>query len=205
MNKKELSSKAYEALRIIRNDIMHFGKVPSVRRLMTGLGYKSPRSAMEMLEKLEEAGFLKRKDSGLYSLISYDDQDLGRTVLIPLLGSASCGLPLFAEENIEAMIPVSTLIAKTGSKYFLLHATGDSMNNAGINDGDLMLVRQQETADQGQRVVALIDDSATVKEFYRKGDLVILKPNSKNKIHQNIILTSEFKIQGVVITTIPRD
>lgn len=204
MSEKGLSQKAYEALRFIRNDVMHFGKVPTMRRLMTGLYYKSPRSAMMLMDELEQQGFLKKREGGSYNFVRDLPQDESRTVNIPLVGSVPCGSPMLAEENIEAMIPVSVVLAKPGSKYFLLHAVGDSMNNADINDGDLVLVRQQETAESGQRVVALIDDEATIKEFYKNNNVVMLKPNSKNSDHQPIILTSAFRIQGIVVATIPK-
>lgn len=77
------------------------------------------------------------------------------------------------------------------------------MNKAGINDGDLVLVKQQSSAENGQQVVALIDDEATIKEFQKKGHVVILKPHSTNSKHQPFILTDDFQIQGVVVATLP--
>ena len=121
-----------------------------------------------------------------------------KTVKIPVLGNVSCGSPFFAEENIETYIPVSDRFMKTSYNYFILRASGDSMDDAGINDGDLVLIRQQQTAYNGDRVVALIDNEATIKEFYHKGNMVILRPRSKNSKHQPIILTEDFRIQGVV-------
>jgi repressor LexA len=101
------------------------------------------------------------------------------------------------------MVPVSQRIARPGAVYFLLHAVGDSMDEAGINDGDLVLVRQQPVADEGQKIVALIDDEATIKEFRRKKEKVVLAPRSSNPRHRPIILDQEFIIQGVVIDTLP--
>ncbi|MEE9349620.1 MAG: transcriptional repressor LexA [Flavobacteriaceae bacterium] len=124
------------------------------------------------------------------------------TVLIPLVGMASCGLPIFAEENIEAQVPISIKLIKKGHRYFLLRAKGDSMNNSGINDGDLVLIRQQNQAINGDRVVALINDEATIKEYHHTGELVVLKPKSNNKKYQPIILTDDFRIQGVVESVI---
>jgi repressor LexA len=116
----------------------------------------------------------------------------------------ACGVPILAEENIDAMIPVSVKLAKPPHKYFFLRAKGDSMNEVGINDGDMVLVKQQITANNGDIVVALIDDEATVKEFHRQGNTIILKPRSKNKKkHQPIILTRDFQVQGLVVSTIP--
>ena len=205
MSEENLSQKAKEALRHIRNSIMHFGKIPSVRELMNAMDYKSPRSAVLLMEELEENGFLEKKSEGGYRLIKdLSEGNMARTVSVPLVGAVTCGAPMLAEENIEALIPVSTSIAKPGWKYFLLRAKGDSMDKAGINEGDLILVRQQATANNGQNVVALIDDEATVKEYQHKGDFVTLLPKSYNDFHQPIILTRDFQIQGVVVATIPK-
>ena len=126
-----------------------------------------------------------------------------QTVKVPLLGDVACGTPIFAEENIEALIPVSDKLIKPSSRYFILRVSGDSMDDAGINDGDLVLIRQQQTAQNGDKVVALIDDEATIKEFHHCGNMIVLKPKSKNSKHQPIILTNDFRIQGVVETVIP--
>lgn len=125
------------------------------------------------------------------------------TIKIPLLGTIACGTPIFAEENIEAFIPVSDKFVKPSNRYFILRASGDSMNDAGINDGDLVLIRQQQIAQNGDKIVALIDDEATIKEFYNNGNMIILKPRSKNSKHQPIVLTNDFRIQGIVETVIP--
>ena len=125
------------------------------------------------------------------------------TVKIPLLGEVACGIPILAVENVRAEIPVSKKILKPNSQYFLLRASGDSMDLAGINDGDLVLLKQQQTARNGDLVLALIDDEATLKEFNHNGNMVVLKPKSKNPKHQPIILTSDFKVQGIVEQIIP--
>ena len=110
---------------------------------------------------------------------------------------------MLAEENIEGYIAVSTTIAKPGRKYFLLRARGDSMDKAGIRDGDMVLVRQQPTADQRDRVVALIDQEATIKEYQRAKGMVVLRPRSSNPRHQPILLTKDFRVQGVVEAVVP--
>lgn len=120
------------------------------------------------------------------------------TVEIPLLGSVSCGVPIFAEENIEAQILVSTKLIRKSSNYFFLRAFGDSMNKKGINSGDLLLIKQQQVAENKDLVLALVDDDATVKEFINNGDTIVLKPHSTNPKHQPIILTNDFRIQGIV-------
>ena len=126
-----------------------------------------------------------------------------RTIGVPVVGSAACGTPILAEENIENMISVSTRVAKPPFRYFFLRAKGDSMNLAGIDDGALVLVRQQNTASDRDIVVALIDDEATIKEYNVSGSAVVLKPLSTNREHSPIVMSRNFIIQGVVITTIP--
>lgn len=200
----ELNKKELQLLRLIRNEVVHSGTSPSVRELMKKLEYKSPYSVVLILNKLVEAGFLSKSSEGKIRL----KRDLkptninARTINVPLVGSAPCGNPLLAEQNIEAKIPVSVQLAKPGNKYFLLRAMGDSMNLKGINNGNLVLVREQNTAENGDVVVALIDDEATIKEFERSKDVVLLKPKSKNKQHKPIVLDRNFLIQGKIVATI---
>ena len=148
---------------------------------------------------------MKRR-SGAYQLLT--DPVLGgksaQTIEVPVIGSVACGKPILAEEHIEGYIPVSTSIAKRGAKHYFLHAHGDSMNRAGIHDGDMVLIRLQTIAEEGDRVVALVDDEVTIKEFRRSNNMVILMPRSTNPAHQPIILTKDFKVQGVVVAVISK-
>lgn len=206
MGQKELNQKQLQAVKFIRSWLMHHGKTPSVRKLMDALGYKSPRSASLIIDELIMKGVLKKKSNGEIHLVR--DGDIhsaanAHTVNIPFIGSVACGLPILAEENVEAMIPVSLNLARPGNRYFFLRARGDSMDQSGINDGDLVLIRQESSAKDGDIVVALIDEEATIKEFQRTKGAIILKPKSSNKKHRPIILTSDFQIQGVVVTAIP--
>ena len=160
---------------------------------------------MLLMEELEENGFLEKKTDGSYRLIkNLSDNEVTRTVDVPLVGTVSCGVPILAEQNIEAMIPVSTSLVKSGSRYFLLKAKGDSMDKAGINDGDLILIKQYPVAKNGERVLALIDDEVTVKEFYRSRNIVTLLPRSYNSKYQPIIVTDDLMIQGIVVEVIPK-
>jgi repressor LexA len=205
MENRRLTENQIRTLRYLRNALVHGGNSPSIRDIAEALGYRSPRSAFILLNELIEKGFLKRKEDGKLQLKKglIEQEDHARTVNVPLVGTVPCGSPLLAEENIEAYVPVSTSLARPGSRYFLLKAKGDSMDQAGIENGNLLLVRQQQSAENGERVVALIDDEATVKEFHREENAVILKPKSKNKKHKPIILTENFIIQGVVTTVLP--
>ncbi len=204
MAEQILSQKAKEALRHIRNWVMKYGQMPSVRELMNVMEYKSSRSALLLMDELVAGGFLEKRREGGLKLIRDLANEAAETVSIPLVGAVACGIPLLAEENIEAMIPISISMIRPGSKYFFLRAKGNSMDEAGINDGDLVLIKQQSNAENGQMVVALIDDEATLKILHRTGEFVTLMPKSSNSKHQPIIVTTEMRIQGIVDTVIPK-
>lgn len=197
--KNTLSESEIEAVRQIRNAIMRYGKPPSVRALMKSMGFSSPRAVSYLLEKLSEKNVVKRGPEGLRIISDFTgDESRINTVDIPLVGDVACGSPILAEQNIVDSMPVSITLAKPPYKYFMLKAKGDSMNKKGINSGDLILVRQQQTARNGDLVVVLIDDKATVKEFRSLGDTVALVPHSTNPKHKPIIIDHNFLIQGVV-------
>ncbi len=205
MNKNTLLTlKENEALVEVRRAVRLFGRFPSVRELMISMGYRSPRSAAVLLERLEAKNYLQRDPLGRLQIAPEPETTTSaETVDIPLVGMAQCGAPRWAEQNIEEYVKVSTRLAPRGQRHFFLRAKGDSMNEAGIEEGDMVLVRVQQTAQDGDRVVALIDDEVTIKEFHRKGDIVILQPRSTNPEHRPIIVTQSLQIQGVVITAIP--
>ncbi len=120
-------------------------------------------------------------------------------VSVPLVGSAPCGDPLLGEMNIEEHIPVAKSKIKPGFQYFILRAEGDSMDQAGIQDGDLVLCRQQEKADTGDRVVALLGDNVTIKEYGARVDGIRkLLPRSSNQKHHSITPREGDSVQGVV-------
>jgi repressor LexA len=206
MAAQPLSKKEMEAVRFIQSSLARQGRAPSVRELQGALGYRSPRSASDILERLAERGIVHRRADGRLQLLQSPegDESHARTVDVPLVGTVPCGRPLLAEENFETMISVSTSLARPPHGYFLLRARGDSMNDAGINDGDLVLVRKQPTATNGDLVVALIDDEATIKEFHRSAKVIVLQPRSRNPAHRPVVLTDDFQIQGVVVRTIPK-
>ncbi len=201
----QLSDKEIATLRHIRNWIVHQGRTPSVRELMNVLDYKSPRSAALIVNRLIELGLVRRRESGELQLLNSSGNEFidAQTVDVPLVGAVSCGTPMLAEENVEGFIPVSTSLARPGSRHFLLRATGDSMNKTGIDDGDLVLVRQQQAAEEGDKVVALVDGEATIKEYHREKGVIILMPRSTNRDHKPIILAEDFQVQGIVVTAIP--
>lgn len=200
MNDNEL--KAY---RYVRNQLVHYNSAPSVRDVMRELSLKSPRSAEFILNKLIDLGLLERRDNGKLRLAHdvFNERENPTTVDVPLVGTVAAGTPILAEQNIEAVIPVDNRLVRGSSKYFLLRVSGKSMDQKGISDGDFVLVRQQQTAEKGELVVALIDESATVKEFVPEHDAVILRPHSSDKSIKPIVLHDDFQIQGVVVKAIP--
>jgi repressor LexA len=187
----------------IRNQIVHSGITPSLRDIAKAVGYSSPRSVQLMLDRLEKQRLLKRVNGVIRLSRRQSRSSAERVIEVPLVGSVACGAPSLAEQTAEALIQVSTKIARPGNTYFLLRAQGTSMNRAGIQDGDLVLVRQQPSAENGEKVVALINDDATIKRFYREGDVVVLRPDSTDKSHKPIVVSEDFSIQGVVVVALP--
>jgi repressor LexA len=196
-DKKDLQGYAF-----IRDQIIHSGVTPSLRIIGNAVGYGSPRSVQLMLERLKKRRLLSYKE-GVIRLSSRTPIMGEQTTEIPLVGSVACGLPSLAEQSPEALIQVSTKIARPGHSYFLLRAKGASMNKSGINDGDVVLVRQQPVAEDGDKVVALVNDDATIKHFHRLRDVIVLKPNSTEARHKPIVLSDQFLVQGVVVATLP--
>jgi repressor LexA len=205
MTTKPTKPRDTKGLQFIRDFIVYRGRTPSLRAIAERMGFKSPRSSALMVDRLIKQGYLERTALGNLRLLKEPEHQASgeHVVELPLVGVVPCGLPLLAEENIEAWIPVSQRLAKPGARYFLLHAVGDSMDQRGIHEGDLLLVRQQPVAENGDRVVALLGDEATVKEFQRKNEKIILMPRSSNPVHKPIIMDRDFMIQGVVVDTLP--
>lgn len=209
---ENLSDSDKKVYALIRNRLIHGMEAPTLREINVVTGKASPRSAVLALERLEEAGLIRRAKGGRIRLTSggLEANASISTVNVPLVGSIAAGAPMLAEENVEAVIPVSTALARPGAKYFLLRVVGDSMNQArvgGVNvdDGSIVLVRQQESADNNNIVVALINDEATVKVLERKDGVVILRPKSSNPNNVPIVLTDNCIIQGVVVGVLPPD
>lgn len=196
---------------LIRNRLVHGGKQPTLREINELTGRSSPRSAVLVLERLQRAGLIRRAGRKIRLVSGRLNENASvSTVNVPLVGTVAAGVPILAEENIEAAIPVSTALARPGSKYFLLRVVGNSMdevvmNGVRIEDGGIVLARQQPTADDGDVVVALINDEATIKILERKKGLVILRPKSSSKEHKPIVLSDNCIIQGKVVGALPPD
>lgn len=187
----------------IVNYFIQFGRAPSFQSIADKLGYASKRSVQLLIRRLKDSGRITYAEGKIGLVYNPSLEGGERTVSIQIVGSASCGGLSFAQEDIEGEIDVSTMLAKPGYKYFILRAKGISMDRAGIVDGDLVLVRQQATANDGDRVVALVDDEATIKIFHREKEYVVLRPDSSDPTIKPIILSKEFFVQGVVVATLP--
>ncbi len=168
------------------------GYPPSVREIGSAVGLASPSTVHMHLKALEELGLIKRdskKPRTIEVVQSHDegetklakvDQDVDRNVItLPLVGRVAAGTPILAEQNVEETLTLPTSIVGDSSS-FILRVRGESMINAGIFDGDYIIVKEQHDAHNGEIVVALIDDSATVKTFYREQDRIRLQPENDN-------------------------
>lgn len=182
------------------------GEKITIRALQTSLGYASPRSISVLLDQIMEKWWLYRDSRDELQLSPNFTTDSYEVRGIPLIGTVACGMPIFAEENIETEIPVSTKIVNRTDKYFFLRAQWDSMNQKEIDDGDLVLIRQTNIARNGDIIVALINDEATLKEFRQEKWSTYLIPHSDNPRHKPIILDESdgnIMIQWVFIRAFP--
>ena len=176
----KISAKQQEILEYIKDEILHKGYPPAVREICQAVNLKSTSSVHSHLETLEKNGYIRRDPTKPRAIEIMDDTfNLNRRemVNVPILGNVAAGEPLFAEENIEDYFPIPAEMVPF-SEVFMLHVRGESMINVGILDGDNVLVQQQNTAKDGEMVVALVEDSATVKTFYKEDGYIRLQPEN---------------------------
>ena len=193
-----ISKKQQEILDYMKNEILNRGLPPSVREICAAVNLKSTSSVHSHLEALEKNGYIRRDATKPRAIEIIDDNfNLVRreVVNVPLVGTVAAGQPILAVENIDAYFPIPAEYMPN-EQSFMLTVKGDSMINAGIFDGDQVLVKQQSTAENGDMVVALIDDSATVKTFYKENGYYRLQPENDNM--EPIIITGNLKILGKV-------
>lgn len=189
-----LSEKQNAIFEYIKEEISRRGVVPSVREIGEAVGLRSTSSVQYNLNALEEAGYIKR-DSNLKRTIRIAGS-AENVKHIPLLGTVTAGLPILATQQIEEYIAISGV---SGNNLFALHIKGDSMINAGIYDGDIVVVEQTPVAENGEIVVALIDEEATVKRFFKEDGCFRLQP--ENDKYEPIIV-KECAVLGRVKTLI---
>jgi len=168
------------------------GKSPSYRNIRQQFNLSSLSVVNRYIDVLASRGKLNKNALGKIDISN--NLDCSSTITAPIIGTVTCGTPIYAQENIEGNFQLPTAIFGYG-EHFLLRAEGDSMIEAGIRSGDLLVIRKTEQAENGQIVVALIGEEATVKTFYKKNDHVVLHP--ENKRYEDI-LTTNVKILGIV-------
>ena len=193
MPKEKITKRQQQAFEFICAFTAEHGYPPSVREIGSAIGLSSPSTVHSHLHKLEEAGYIKRDPNKPRTIEICEDaktrakqspklvevkQDVNtNTVTLPLVGRVAAGLPILAEQNVEEVMTLPTNVVGDSSS-FILRVRGESMINAGIFDGEYIVVREQHDAHNGEIVVALIEDSATVKTFYREKDRIRLQPEN---------------------------
>ncbi|MDY6855154.1 MAG: transcriptional repressor LexA [Thermodesulfobacteriota bacterium] len=199
--KKDLTARQREILQYILTTIKESGYPPSIREIGKAMGIKSLGGVTCHLNALEKKGHIKRGAShrGIRVLLAGKTITEGNTeiVRLPLLGRIAAGEPILAEQNIEDWIPLPKFLVRGNRDLFLLRVRGDSMKEDHILDGDLIVVRHQMDAENGEIIVAVIDGEATVKRFYRQGDHVRLQP--ANPGFRPIVVKGDFQVCGKVI------
>lgn len=201
----ELTKRQTQILDFIRAEIHRRGFPPSVREIGEAVGLSSSSTVHSHLAALETKGFIRRDPSKPRALevLDYRDTDravdLGAVFAVPIVGSVAAGSPILAAENIESTMSLPAELA--GESTFILRVKGDSMIEAGILDGDFVVVRQQQTANNGEIVVAMIEDGATVKRFFREEDRIRLQPENSS---MEPIYARDVSILGKVVALFRR-
>jgi repressor LexA len=198
MAQEKITAKQQEILEYIKETILKKGYPPAVREICEAVHLKSTSSVHSHLETLEEKGYIRRDPTKPRTIEIIDDCfNLTRreVVNVPLLGTVAAGVPLLAEENIENYYPIPVELLPNADT-FMLNVKGNSMINAGIFDGDQLIVERCSTAYDGEIVVALVDDSATVKRFYKEDGYYRLQPENDE---MEPILVDHLEILGKVI------
>ena len=193
MAQEKITAKQQEILEYIKETILKKGYPPAVREICEAVHLKSTSSVHSHLETLEEKGYIRRDPTKPRTIEIIDDCfNLTRreVVNVPLVGTVAAGVPLLAEENIENYYPIPN------AETFMLNVKGNSMINAGIFDGDQLIVERCSTAYDGEIVVALVEDSATVKRFYKEDGYYRLQPENDE---MDPIIVDHLEILGKVI------
>ncbi|MEY8333815.1 transcriptional repressor LexA [Lachnospiraceae bacterium 47-T17] len=197
MSTKKISDKQREILEYIKHEILQRGYPPAVREICEAVHLKSTSSVHSHLETLEKNGYIRRDPTKPRAIEILDDEfNLTRreVVNVPIIGQVAAGAPILAEQNILDYFPIPVEYMPN-SESFMLKVKGESMINAGILNGDTVLVQRQSTAKNGEMVVALLDDSATVKTFYKEDGHYRLQPENDT---MSPIIVEDCEILGKV-------
>ncbi len=194
----KISAKQQEILDFLKQTILDRGYPPAVREICEAVNLKSTSSVHSHLETLEKNGFIRRDPTKPRAIEICDDSfQAVRTEMasLPVVGYVAAGQPILAEENIENYFPIPAEYVPSGEPSFVLKVKGDSMINVGIFNGDQIFVQQCSSANNGDTVVALIEDSATVKTFYKEDGHIRLQPEND---HMDPIIVDDCEILGKV-------
>jgi len=198
MADNKLTDKQRQVLEFIRECLMNKGYPPSVREICEAVHLRSTSSVHSHLETLERNGYIRRDPTKPRAIEIVDDEYgiyHGEMVRVPIVGRVAAGEPILANENVEGFYPFpADQLPK--NELFMLRVKGESMINMGIYDGDLVLVEKQSVASNGEVVVALVDDSATVKRFYKENGYFRLQPEND---YMDPIIVDHCEILGKVI------
>jgi repressor LexA len=199
-----LTEKQEAVLKFIEEYQMHYGKSPTLREMREHFGVSSDNSILKHLKALEEKGYIEKDATprGIQLLSSIKEKlDMAsESVKLPILGFIPAGGPVITEEYVNGYMTVGEELAKNGGDFFLLTVTGNSMIDAGIFEGDLVIVNSKKQPRDGDIVVALVDNANTLKRFVKKDGKVYLKAENKN--YNNIYPENELVVQGVVTALI---
>lgn len=195
---KKITPKQREILDFMKDNILSKGYPPTVREICEKVNLRSTSSVHAHLETLEKNGFIRRNPDKPrdVEILEDDFSNFRREIVsIPLVGRVAAGEPILAQQNVESYFPIPSEYLPAGSDSFMLKVKGESMINAGIFSGDTILVRSQASAKNGDMVVALVDDSATVKTFYKEADHIRLQPENDT---MDPIIVNDCQILGKV-------
>ena len=198
MGQGKISPKQKEILEYIKSQILERGFPPAVRDICEAVHLKSTSSVHSHLETLEKNGYIRRDPTKPRAIEILDDSFnfmRREMVNVPIIGRVAAGEPILAEQNIENYFPIP-MEYMPNNQTFILKVKGESMINAGILDGDFVLVEQRATAHNGEMVVALIEDGATVKTFYKEDGYIRLQPENDT---MDPIIVTDLQILGKVI------
>ncbi len=193
-----LTDKQRRVLQFIEQEVARCNYPPSVREIGKALGISSTATVHGYLDLLEEKGYIMRvatKPRAIKLLVSPEGEPGLKCSFAPLIGRVAAGMPVLADENREGYFPIPDHLS-VGENCFVLEVAGDSMIDAGIFDGDYVIVRQQVSAENGEIVAALIDDEATIKRFFRENGGFRLQPENRG---YPPILVSDVEILGKVV------
>lgn len=198
MSQGKITDKQKEILEYIKDSILRRGYPPAVREICEAVHLKSTSSVHSHLETLEKNGYIRRDPTKPRTIEILDDQfalTRREVVNVPIIGTVAAGMPILAQENIEDYIPIPAEMLPN-KEVFMLKVKGDSMIEAGILNNDKVIVAKQPTAENGDKVVALVNDSATVKTFYKEKGHYRLQPENAA---MDPIIVDEVQILGKVI------